>query len=275
MIPSRNVEGDNMIMNIQNYVRPQSLEEAYTLNQNRRSRIIGGMLWLKMGRGTVSTAIDLCDLGLDTIEETQDQFSIGAMVTLRQLELHKGLNDYTQGAMAQSVQDIVGVQFRNLATLGGSLWGRFGFSDVLTMFLAMDTWVELYKGGILPLERFASMKHDRDILVRVIVKKAPGRFVYRAMRNQRTDFPVLTCALSRLEGEYRAVLGARPGRAMVIRDSGGLLSEGITGESAAAFAAFAAETVPTGGNLRGSAAYRTRLIKGLVRRGALELGGME
>lgn len=275
MIPSRNVEGDNMIMNIQNYVRPQSLEEAYTLNQNRRSRIIGGMLWLKMGRGTVSTAIDLCDLGLDTIEETQDQFSIGAMVTLRQLELHKGLNDYTQGAMAQSVQDIVGVQFRNLATLGGSLWGRFGFSDVLTMFLAMDTWVELYKGGILPLERFASMKHDRDILVRVIVKKAPGRFVYRAMRNQRTDFPVLTCALSRLEGEYRAVLGARPGRAMVVRDSGGLLSEGITGESAAAFAAFAAETVPTGGNLRGSAAYRTHLIRVLTQRSLLELGGME
>ena len=264
-----------MIMNIQNYVRPQSLEEAYTLNQNRRSRIIGGMLWLKMGRGTVSTAIDLCDLGLDTIEETQDQFSIGAMVTLRQLELHKGLNDYTQGAMAQSVQDIVGVQFRNLATLGGSLWGRFGFSDVLTMFLAMDTWVELYKCGILPLERFASMKHDRDILVRVIVKKAPGRFVYRAMRNQRTDFPVLTCALSRLEGEYRAVLGARPGRAMVIRDSGGLLSEGITGESAAAFAAFAAETVPTGGNLRGSAAYRTHLIRVLTQRSLLELEGME
>lgn len=264
-----------MIMNIQNYVRPQSLEEAYTLNQNRRSRIIGGMLWLKMGRGTVSTAIDLCDLGLDTIEETQDQFSIGAMVTLRQLELHKGLNDYTQGAMAQSVQDIVGVQFRNLATLGGSLWGRFGFSDVLTMFLAMDTWVELYKGGILPLERFASMKHDRDILVRVIVKKAPGRFVYRAMRNQRTDFPVLTCALSRLEGEYRAVLGARPGRAMAVRDSGGLLAEGITGESAAAFAAFAAETVPTGGNLRGSAAYRTHLIRVLTQRSLLELGGME
>ena len=75
------------MMNIQNYVRPQSLEEAYTLNQNRRSRIIGGMLWLKMGRGTVSTAIDLCDLGLDTIEETQDQFSIGAMVTLRQLDV--------------------------------------------------------------------------------------------------------------------------------------------------------------------------------------------
>ena len=35
------------------------------------------------------------------------------------------------------------------------------------------------------------MERDNDILVRLIVKKTPGRFVYTAMRNQRTDFPVL------------------------------------------------------------------------------------
>ena len=35
-----------------------------------------------------------------------------------------------------------------MATVGGSIWGRFGFSDVLTVFLAMDSYVELYKGGI-------------------------------------------------------------------------------------------------------------------------------
>ena len=60
---------------IQNYVRAQSLEEAWELNQKKRNRVIGGMLWLKMGRGSVQTAIDLCDLGLDTIEETEDTFS--------------------------------------------------------------------------------------------------------------------------------------------------------------------------------------------------------
>ena len=37
---------------------------------------------------------------------------------------------------------------RSMATVGGSIWGRFGFSDVLTVFLAMDSYVELYKGGI-------------------------------------------------------------------------------------------------------------------------------
>ena len=88
------------MITIQNYVRAQSLQEAWELNQNKRSRIIGGMLWLKMGKTAVHTAIDLGDLGLNTIEETEEAFSIGCSVTLRQLELHEGLNTYFGGAIA-------------------------------------------------------------------------------------------------------------------------------------------------------------------------------
>ena len=256
------------MITIQKYVRAQSLEEAWQLNQAKRNRIVGGMLWLRLGRGGVGTAIDLSDLGLDKIEETGEAFSIGAMATLRQLEQHEGLNTYTNGAVRNAVKDIVGVQFRNMATLGGSIWGRFGFSDVLTVFLAMDCYVELYKGGIVPLEDFACMKKDNDILVRLIVKKTPGKVVYTAMRNQRTDFPVLTCALSNIGGETKAVIGARPAKAMVVRDENGLLPDGK------AFAAFVAEQAPTDSNIRGSAAYRTHLIRVLVERAATELGGM-
>ena len=188
------------MITIQKYVRAQSLEEAYQLNQAKRNRIVGGMMWLRLGRGGVGTAIDLCDLGLDTIEETEESFSIGAMATLRDLEQHPGLNAFTNGAIRNAVKDIVGVQFRNMATVGGSIWGRFGFSDVLTVFLSLDCEVELYKGGIVPLEQFAQMKKDNDILVRLIVKKTPGKVVYTAMRNQRTDFPVIACAVSKLNG---------------------------------------------------------------------------
>lgn len=262
------------MMTIQKYVRVQSLEEAYQLNQKRSNRIIGGMLWLKMSSGMVNTAIDLCDLGLNTIEETSESFSIGAMVTLRQLEQHEGLNAYSMNAVKDSVKDIIGVQFRNLATIGGSIWGRFGFSDVLTAFLSMDTYVELYKGGIIPLQTFASMKRDNDILVRIIVKKQPGTFLYQAMRIQRTDFPVITCALSEMDGQYRAVIGARPGRAVVLSDEQGLLSDGITEESAEAFASYVAENVRTESNIRGSAAYRTHLIKVLTMRNLMEMGGI-
>ena len=256
------------MITIQKYVRAESLEEAWQLNQAKRNRIVGGMLWLRLGRGGVGTAIDLSGLGLDKIEETDTEFSIGAMATLRQLEQHEGLNTYCGGAVRNAVKDIVGVQFRNMATIGGSIWGRFGFSDVLTVFLAMDCYVELYKGGIVSLEDFAGMKKDNDILVRLIVKKTPGKVVYTAMRNQRTDFPVLTCALSNIGGEPKAVIGARPAKAMVIRDEEGLLPDGK------AFAAFVAEKAPTDSNIRGSAAYRTHLIRVLVERAAKELGGM-
>ena len=52
------------MMTIRNYVRAKSLEEAYELNQKRSSRIIGGMLWMKMMNTNVGTVIDLSDLGL-------------------------------------------------------------------------------------------------------------------------------------------------------------------------------------------------------------------
>ena len=263
------------MITIQKYVRAQSLEEAYTLNQTRSNRIVGGMLWLKMGHGSIDTAIDLCDLGLNTIEETEDAFLIGAMATLRDLELHPALNAYTGNAVQQAVKDIVGVQFRNMATVGGSIWGRFGFSDVLTVFQSMDTYVELHKGGVVPLEQFAVMKADKDILIRLIVKKTPGRFVYTAMRNQRTDFPVIACAVSEIGGEYRAVIGARPGRAVIVRDGQSILAKGINPESAAAFAKHVSESVTTGSNVRAGAEYRRHLVKVLVSRGINELGGVE
>ena len=251
------------MITIQKYVRAQSLEEAWQLNQSKRNRILGGMLWLRLGKGSVGTAIDLCDLGLNTIEETEEQFSIGAMATLRDIEMHEGLNAYSRNAVRNAVKDIVGVQFRNMATVGGSIWGRFGFSDVLTVFLALDSYVELYKGGIIPLEQFAKMKKDNDILVRLIVKKTPCKVVYTSVRNQRTDFPVLACAVSCMNGQYRASVGARPSRAMLVCSG---KSEG--------FAAFVAENAPTEGNVRGSAAYRTHLIRVLVERSMSELGGM-
>lgn len=159
------------MMTIREYKRAESLEEAWQLNQKKPNRILGGMIWLKMETINVGTAIDLSGLGLDTIEENEEGFSIGAMVTLRQLEQHPGLAAYTHGAMRETVRHIVGVQLRNLATVGGSIYSRFGFSDVLTMFLAMDCDVELYKGGILPLHEYAQRPYDRDVLVRLIVKK--------------------------------------------------------------------------------------------------------
>ena len=131
------------MIKIKDYIRAGSLEEAYELNQKRSACILGGMLWTKMGERQVQTAIDLSGLGLDQIEESEEEFSIGCMVTLRQMEEHEGLNAYTDGAARESVRSIVGVQFRNLGYgWEAGIFGRFGFSDVLTLFLVAG-----YGGG--------------------------------------------------------------------------------------------------------------------------------
>ena len=121
------------MLKIKQYVKAESLEQAYELNQKKTNRIVGGMLWLKMSTAQIQTAIDLSGLGLDQIEETEDAWKIGCMVSLRDLELHEGLNELSCNMIRESVRSIVGVQFRNLATIGGSIFGRFGFSDVLTL----------------------------------------------------------------------------------------------------------------------------------------------
>lgn len=261
------------MLSIKNYQKVESLEEAYVLNQKRTAQIIGGTMWMRMGSRKMQTAIDLSGLGLDTIEETEDTISIGCMVTLRQLELHPGLAAYTEGAMKEAVRHIVGVQFRNLATIGGSIYGRFGFSDVLTLFMAMDSYVEMYKGGVIPMREFAQMKYDKDILVRVIVKKVPGRFYYQSVRYAHTDLPTLTCAGACIEGAYRVVIGARPARAVMVEDTEGILQDGVTEESAAAFGAYAAGQLTFGSNLRGSAEYRAHLAETLAARAVLAVGG--
>lgn len=260
------------MMTIREYARPATLEEAWQLNQKKPNRVLGGMLWLKMEKINVGTAIDLSGLGLDTIEETNEGFSIGAMVTLRQLELHPGLAAYTDGAVRESVRHIVGVQLRNLATVGGSIYSRFGFSDVLTMFLALNASVELYKGGVVPLAEYAQRPYDRDILVRVLVPKENARFVYQSVRNSQTDFPVLTCAAAKLaDGSIRAAIGARPGKAVLYT------AAPEAGETAEEFAArFAAEVkadIKTESNLRGGAEYRRHLVGVLTKRAVCRLEG--
>ncbi|MBS5142375.1 MAG: FAD binding domain-containing protein [Firmicutes bacterium] len=263
------------MLTIKEYIKAESLEQAYELNQKKSNRLLGGMMWLRLGKGNVNKAIDISGLGLDQIEETNEEFSIGSMVTLRQLEQHKGLENYTRGAIRESVRHIVGVQFRNLATVGGSIYGRFGFSDVLTVFLGMDTYVELYKGGILPLEEFAMRRPDRDILVRIFVKKRPLKIAYLSQRNTKTDFPVLTCAVSNSGENWKAVIGARPQRAVVIKDTEGMLGEKYSQEDLLRFAAYVKENTATASNMRGSAEYRKILTETLVKRTCMQIGGMD
>ena len=178
--------------------------------------------------------------------------------------------------------EIIGVQFRNVATVGGSIWGRFGFSDVMTIFRALGAKVQLHKAGIMDLDEFAALpRTTRDVLVSVIVPKNAKGVVYLSQRNQSTDFPVLTCAVANRNGRYVAVIGASPYMAEPVWDKDGIL-DGIVdakthgnvaltenSENNAKidkFAEYVAEHIRFGSNIRAGAEYREMICRVLTRR---------
>jgi CO/xanthine dehydrogenase FAD-binding subunit len=267
----------NDMLKYNNYVFAESIEQAYELNQKKNNVVIGGNAWLKMADRQCGTAIDLSRLGLGEIKESDEKFVIGAMVTLRDIEKHEGLNKYTDGAVRESVRHIVGTQFRNTVTVGGSLFGRFGFSDVLSMFIVTDAYVELFKGGAIPLYEFAKMDYDNDILINLIVNKKNIKTAYSSFRNQSTDFPVLTCAVAIGEDGIVTSVGARPARADITRDEENILTDYIskilsgnndeeTENAIEKYADVAAEKFNYDSNMRGSAEYRKAVAKVLIKR---------
>src|SRR5690554_2617618 len=140
---------------IKNYSRPSSLEEAYQIITSKKgSYVVGGNLFLRMMKKTINNAVDLSELKLDYIEKIDNETYIGSNCTLHGLESHSLIKEYMSELIADAVSNIVGVPFRNVARVGGTVYSKYGFSDLITPLLACNCKVRLYKGGIMSLEDF-------------------------------------------------------------------------------------------------------------------------
>ncbi|WP_028828749.1 FAD binding domain-containing protein [Proteocatella sphenisci] len=208
-----------------NYIRVDSLEQAYELNKTRTNVVMGGLMWLKQSKKNINTLIDLSGLELNNITDLESHIEIGAMVTLRQMEKSPVLQKYFGDYFEKAFKSIVGVQFRNGATVGGSVFGRYGFSDVITALMPLETSIEVFNGSIenIPIEKFVSLKRDQSILSKIIIKKTESISSYESLRIISTDFPQLSVSAS-LEkpkpdtnlSKLSIAVGARPGIARLI-----------------------------------------------------------
>lgn len=248
------------------YVRVQSLEEAYDLRQKKGAAILGGGMWLRLGHRNIPLLIDLCGLNLNRISETGKEFSIGAMTSLREVEIHPRLKEHFSDVFHEALRHIVGVQFRNGATIGGSVYGRFGFSDVLTLLMAMDAQAEFFQEGRVPVESLAGRPMERDILTAVHIRKNTGPVFYASQRLSQTDIPLLNCAVAAGSFGVRAAVGARPFRAQC-RQWDHIPSQVEVLDFAG--------SLHYGSDMRASAQYRRHLAEVFMERGVQMLRGKE
>lgn len=239
-----------------NYVIAQTLDEAYALNAKKSTVIVAGNMWLRMCGMRRQTALDLSELGLDFIKEDEQGFTIGTMTTLRTMETHAALNTAFGGVFARAFEPIVGTQFRNSATVGGSVFSRFGFSDVSTLLLAMGAKVVTHARGEVPLDEFQKEKWDRDILTAIRIEKGRSAAI-ESVRLSKTDIPVLVCAATADERGVRVVLGSRPARAVIVAEDA--KPEELD------YMRMAAD-IPMGSNARASEAYRRKVAPVLMER---------
>ena len=252
------------VYSVKEYRFAATLDEAYQLLQaSPRSALFAGGTWMRLGKRAISTAIDLSRLGLDRITETDAAVEIGACVTLRQLETEACLKTLFGGVLSDCVSHIVGVQFRNMAMIGSSVYSRFGFSDLITALLALEAEVQLFHAGAMPLSDFLRHPPKRDILTCVRVPKSGRRAVYLSQRRTETDFALLTVCASRTDkGDWLLSVGARPGVAALCPEAARLMQLGDIEAAAKA----ASDTMTYDDNTRASADYRRALAAVLTRR---------
>lgn len=246
------------------YLSPKSLEEIYTLNKKRPNAIAGGLMWLKQSHKNINTLIDLTHLKLEEIQDSPDYIELGAYVTLSQLINSKELYDVFGNYFEAAIKPIVGVQFRNTATLGGSVYARYGFSDIITALAPLNAQVKIYDGEekLLPISEYAQRKKQREVVLSVIIPKENQASIYKSIRLTATDFPLLNLAISKSKDKTFLSIGARPMITKTLE-----ISTPIKKSEAEKLV----DNFNFGSNLRASEEYRRDIAKALLLEALTEL----
>ncbi len=261
-------------MDITKYYRAPSLQAAYEeLGADPQNAIIGGGLWLKKIGTPIHTLVDLVDLGLDRIIETPDTIEIGALVTLRELEKYPAIAQLGGGFFKSALSAIMGVALRNLATIGGSLAGKYPFSDIITPLLTMETTINLYPTRQVTLSEFIAEKGKRrDIITHLIIKKHQGNGFFKKVSNTQLDFSILNVAIL-ADRTIHIAVGSRPGLGQIAAKASAYISskERPTIKDIEATAEMAILELGFASTNTGSAEYRQTLARAYIKRGLKEV----
>ena len=257
-------------MKAKSFVSVSSWQEAYKLlKESPKNKIIGGGLWLKKGNVEVDTLIDLSKLNLNKIEDKGNYVEIGSMVTQREFEISPLIKSIGNGIISYATSEIMGVAFRNTATIGGSIYGKYGFSDLITVLLGFDVELQFYPNAKMSLEEYLAKPGFYDgILTHIRIKKTQCKAFFKKVKATALDYPILNICVTKGD-KYRVVIGSRPLVATLLDKTNQYLNEG--GNDFDKAASIAVEEVKLGDSMATKSEYRKQLAKVYVKRGLEEV----
>ncbi len=259
-----------MSLRAKEYYRATSLEDAFRkLEEDPKNAIIGGGLWMKKMGMSYNTLIDLSLLKLDQIKEEKDYIRVGSMVSLRDFEKNPAINELFDGKVAFAAREVLGPAFRNTATIGGTVFGRYPFSDVLCALLPLDVKVRLFPEQEMTLNEFINYRGKiNGIITEIIIKKEKGRGYFKKVKTTALDFPLINFAIVKHEGKHYISIGSRPMVAALAVNAMEAADSGVAFDEVAEIAALELQYMDSS-NI--SKEYRQDLVRVYVRRGLEEV----
>jgi CO/xanthine dehydrogenase FAD-binding subunit len=262
-------------MEILKYARPQSMDEAFRLISEQRGTAIGGAAWLRTNTKTIALGVDLAGLGLDYVREAGDHIEIGAMTTYRELETSQLLRARFGALFEATVSHVVGIQLRNIITVGGTVAGRYGFSDLNTTLCALGAQAVFYPGQTVDLAHFIEKGAGAGFLLEKVLLPLSAKGAYRQMRISENDFPIINTTVAWTGSGWRIAVGSRPAATRLCQKAMALLGGDPhpSDETIASAGRAAADELQFGSDIRASAEYRREILPVLVRRALTEVRG--
>jgi carbon-monoxide dehydrogenase medium subunit len=269
------------------WLSPTSLDEAIAMKArlgDAAAVVAGGTFTaILVANGLVRRAfVHLTQVpGLDRIE-IGDELRLGALVTHRQVERSAAIRGSAWASVAECFGQVASPRIRNQATVGGVLCDADYASDPPTLLVALGARVRL-TGHVGEREMLlADFIRDHyetalggdELLVEAIVPRPPARVSYVKFRSRSSeDRPCVGVAVAADIDDggrcrsLRVVVGAVSGRPQEFPDACEIaLGKPVTADVADAIGRRYSELASTLSDVRGSSAYRTRIIAVLVRR---------
>ncbi len=226
--------------------------------------------------------------GLDTIEHLGDALLLGSLVSHRQVERSPVVRRHLP-TLAETFGKVANIRVRNAATVGGVMAESDYASDPPTLFLALDAEVEATGPSgtrTIPARDFFLAFYEtalepNEVLTRVRVPLPPagaGTSYCKYVTRSSEDRPCVgVAALVRLTdggaacAELRVAVGAAAEIPQRLPDvEATAAGEHLSEELLRSIADRYADAIDTLDDLRGSAWYRTEMVRVWVRR-AVEL----
>ncbi|MCK5827453.1 FAD binding domain-containing protein [Candidatus Bipolaricaulota bacterium] len=266
---------------VQTYQRPSSIEEAWSLlaEKGKSAKLVGGGVDVALFvPPEITTLIDLSLLPYRSIQMRDGNLVLGAGVTLTEILESPIVGDYLNGTIVQMMRQVASPLLRNAATIAGSLASMHPWSDIITLFLALDAQVTQYAGQLTTtsLEELMAQRGtiDRAIITEVTLPApAAGTAAsFQEFVRAAIDVSMLNCACRVVLdngncSDVRIVFGGTPDigqRVTAVEDA--LTGKHLKPAVIESVAKLAGESIPARDDMRASADYRRVLAAAGVRR---------